>query len=150
MVIYTFIERFPLSHDNYEHAIRLLEERYGNLQLIILTHMNKLVQLEKVTSCNVVELRRLYDKIENNVRALNSVGIDAEHFGPFLIPIVMDKLPNAVSLQITRKLGKDSWVIEEFIQCIDKEISARVQLQLVKLPSNVCFAERITIVIVAI
>ena len=126
------IEGIPLSHENYEHAVSLLKERYGNLQLIISTHMNKLVQLEKVTSCDVGQLRCLYDKIENNVRALNSVGIEAEHFGPLLIPIVMDKLPKAIILQVTRKLGKDSWVIEDFIQCIDKEISTREHFQFIK------------------
>ena len=119
------IEGFPLSHDNYSEALKLLKERFGNIQVIISTHMNKLINLERVTSCNVIQLRQLYDKIETNVRALNSVGIDAEHFGPLLIPIVVEKIPNVVRLQITRKLGKENWDVNEFLKCINDEVSAR-------------------------
>ena len=38
----------------------------------------------------------MYDKIESNVRALNSEGIEQSHFGPLLIPILLEKLPNTV------------------------------------------------------
>ena len=47
--------------------------------------MNNLIQLEKVVGADVKKLRCLYDKIEANVRALNSVGIESEHFGALLI-----------------------------------------------------------------
>ena len=50
--------------------------------------MNNLIKLDKVMTCDVSQLRHLYDKIENNVRALNALGIDSENFGPLLIPIV--------------------------------------------------------------
>ena len=76
--------------------------------------MNKLINLEKGFSCDVTQLRRLYDQIENNVRALsNTVGITAEHFGPLLIPIVLEKLPNFIRLQISRELGKENceWML---------------------------------------
>ena len=85
------IKGFPLTNRNYAEALSLLKERYGNAQIIISTHMNKLINLEKVGSCNVTELRRLYDKIENNVRALSTVGIDKNHYGPLLVPIVCEK-----------------------------------------------------------
>ena len=98
------IEGFPVTEENYGEAMNLLKERYGNTQVIISSHMNRLINLDKVMSCNVTELRRLYDKVESNVRALSTVGINKEHFGPLLIPIVLEKLPNAIRLQISRKL----------------------------------------------
>ena len=130
------IEGFPLSHENYAEALNLLKERYGNLQVIISTHMNKLINLDKIISCDVVQLRRLYDQIENNVRALRTVGISAEHFGPLLIPILLEKLPNVIRLQITRKLGKTNWDIEQFMLCINEEISARENFQYLRKKSD--------------
>ena len=79
------IEGFPLAHDNYIEALKLLKERYGNTQLNISTYMNKLINLDKVISCDVTQLRRLYDQIENNVRALRTVGITAEHIDSYRV-----------------------------------------------------------------
>ena len=126
------IEGFPLAHDNYIEALKLLKERYGNTQLIISTYMNKLINLDKVISCDVTQLRRLYDQIENNFRALSTVGITAEHFGPLLIPIVLEKLPNVIRLQISRELGKENWDVDAFMKCINNEISAREHFQYLK------------------
>ena len=102
------IENFPLTNENYIQAWQLLKERYGNPQLIISTHMNNLIKLDKVNGANVKDLCALYDKIESNVRALKSIGIQLEQVGPLSIPIVLEKLPNVVRLQINRKLGKEN------------------------------------------
>ena len=42
------IPNFPLTNENYIQAWQLLKERYGNPQLIISTHMNNLIKLDKV------------------------------------------------------------------------------------------------------
>ena len=67
----------------------------------------------------------MYDKIESNVRALNSESIEQFHFGALLIPIILEKLPKRVQLQISRKLGKENWDIEEFLKCVNEEVTAR-------------------------
>ena len=40
--------------------------------------MNELIKLNKVNGSNVTELRELYDRIESNVSALKTVGIQQE------------------------------------------------------------------------
>ena len=90
------VQNFPLKNDTYIQAWKLLKERYGNPQLIIFTHMNELTKLNKVNGSNVTELRELYDRIESNVRALKTVGIQQEHFGSLLIPIRLEKIPNVI------------------------------------------------------
>ena len=57
------------------------------------THLNELIKLNKVNSSNATELTELYDRIESNIRDLNAVGIQQEHFGSFLIPIILEKIP---------------------------------------------------------
>ena len=48
-------------------------------------------------------MRKLHDTIESNVRVLRSLGINYEHFGPLLVPIILEKLPIAIKLQISRR-----------------------------------------------
>ena len=99
---------FLVTNEAYEKAFTLLKSRYRNPQLIIPSHMNNLIKLEKIVNSNVKELRNLFDRVEGNVRALNTIGINSDHFGPLLIPIVLEKLPNAIRLQINRNLGKNN------------------------------------------
>ena len=69
----------------------------------------------KIPSCmsgKPSQLRFIYDKIYANVRGLEALGIGAEQYGSFLIPIVMDRLPADVCLQIARVTTKDIWEID--------------------------------------
>ena len=63
------ISGLPLTNDNYENALKLLKDRYGNNQIIILAHMNALVKLPKVINDDIHGLRKSYDDIESNIRS---------------------------------------------------------------------------------
>ena len=126
------IDGFPLTNDNYSNAWNLLKERYGNPQLITSCHINNLMELEAVSGSNVKDLRGLFDKIKINLRALKTTGIHEDQIGPLLIPIVLKKLPNVIRLQISRRLGKENWNIEEFMDCINTEIIARENYEYLK------------------
>ena len=94
--------------------------------------MNKLIKLNKVNGSNVTELRELYDRIESNFRALKTVGIQQEYFGSLLIPIILEKLTNVIQLQTNRQLRKESWNIDEILQCINLKITARESHEVLK------------------
>ena len=64
------IEGFPLANENYAAAWQLLDERYGNEQLIISCHMNNLIKLDPIIQPIVKEIRKLHDTIESNVLEL--------------------------------------------------------------------------------
>ena len=65
------IQGFSLTNENYCEAIKLLKERFGNKQLIISSHVNKLLKVKPISSENVKGIRLLYDNIESHVRSLN-------------------------------------------------------------------------------
>ena len=87
--------------------------------------MKKLVKFEPVIHQGVKDLRKSCDTVESHVRSLNSLGINYQHFGPLLIPIILERLSNTIKLQISRKLWKENWNIEQLLLVIHKEISAR-------------------------
>ena len=68
--------------------------------------MKKLVKLELVIHPVVKDLRKLYDTVESHVRSLNGLGINYQHFRLLLIPIILERLPNTIKLQIIASWGK--------------------------------------------
>ena len=72
-------------------------------QLIISCHINNLIKPDKVKGANnVKKLLDWYNKIESNVRTLKAVGVHQEKVGP-------------LSLQISRKLEKENWSIDNLL-----------------------------------
>ena len=63
--------------------------------------MNNLIILDAIIQPSVKEMRKLHDTIERNVQVLRSLGLNYEHFGPLLVPIILEKLPNTLKLQIS-------------------------------------------------
>ena len=49
-----------------------------------------------------------------------------------LIPIILERLPNTIKLQISCKLGKENWNIEQFLLVIHEEISTRENFEYLK------------------
>ena len=91
------------------------------------------MKLEKVfNSKNVKELCNLYDRVESHTRSLLTAGIPQENYGPLLIPIVLEKLPDDIKLELSRKLGTDKWKIDEFLEILKEEIVARESCSFMK------------------
>ena len=53
-------------------------------------------------------MRKLQGTIKSNVRALRCLGKNYALFGALLVPNILEKLPNTIKLQISRKLGKEN------------------------------------------
>ena len=84
--------------------------------------------LLKIPPCNddkSSHLRSIYDKIYANACRLESLGVNKEQYGSFLIPIIMSKLLPEVCLQIARVSVKEVWEVEELMNAIKGEVEAR-------------------------
>ena len=72
------ISGLTLTDANYDEAIEILKKRFGNKQLIINKHMEKLLNIDSISSQHDVKgLRRLCDVIDTNVRSLKSLDVKA-------------------------------------------------------------------------
>jgi len=117
-----------LTDQNYKEALQILEQRYGNKQTIVNSHMRELVSLPPVTSVNATRrLRELHDKVEANLRSLQSIGVDSKMYGCLLVPILKTKLPPELNLIISRKFNSSSdvWTIEDIMRELKAELMAR-------------------------
>ena len=122
------IAGLALTSANYEKAVGLLKQRFGNRQIVISSHMEVLTKLPKVESISEVKkLRSLYDTVESHVRGLESMEISSEMYGCFLTPIVMQKLPEEFRIAITRNLESETWNLKDILGEFHKELQLREQ-----------------------
>ena len=90
------IQGLPLTSENYEAAKVILNKRYGNKQTIINAHMEGLVKIPAVTPHDgLKQLRQFFDRIENHIRSLQSLGIESESYGKLLIPLIWKNCPRS-------------------------------------------------------
>ena len=126
------IQGLGLTEGNYDSAIVLLQERFGDPQAIIAAHMDELLKLPDCTADRPSALRNIYDRITVHTRGLNSLGINLKHYGSLLIPIVMPKLPNEVRLRMARQHHGTIWKVEDLLETIKVEAEAREASSLIK------------------
>ena len=119
------IQGLTLTGANYDAAIEILRDRFGQPQQIITAHMDELLKIPANTGDRLSSLRFIYDKISIHVRALASLGVSFNQYGSLLIPIMLSKMPGNIHLQIAWKAKKDAWKIDDLLQIIKFEIEAR-------------------------
>ena len=102
------IEGFLLTNDNYTETPNLSKERFGNIQLIIITYVSQLMKVGIVEEGTISKLRNSLDTVESHVRALSNQGINKEHFGAILIPVIQQRIPYNIRVELSQKMGKDN------------------------------------------
>ena len=109
----------------------MIKERYGRTDLVISSHINKLLNLNPVkSSFNVKALRTLYDFCVINIRSLNSLGIESESYGSLLgiifKSIILKLLPNDLNLEFNKQRNsKQQYNTTELIDFIRLEVESR-------------------------
>jgi transposase InsO family protein len=120
------ISGLSLTEQNYEEALELLKARFGDKNVLVSKFVDALLQLEPVRSVeHVGRLREIYDKLESYLRNLKALGIDSAQFGPVMTPIILNKLPPEIRLEVTRKNTSEIWNFNEILKQLLIEISAR-------------------------
>jgi len=78
-----------VAASNYDSAIAMLRERFGNTQHIISVHMEGLLKIPNCAGDRSTSLRAVFDKIMVHARGLEALGVGSEQYGSLLIPIIM-------------------------------------------------------------
>ena len=100
------IQGFALTNVNYNKAITLLHDRYGQDHKIIRNYMQALLDVPAPVY-TLDSLRQFYDQTEIYVRGLDSLGHTENTYGNLLIPVILNKLPAETRRNIVRDNGSD-------------------------------------------
>lgn len=119
------IQGLTLTTANYDSAIALLHERFGNPQQIISAHMEGLLKISNCGGDRSTSLHVVFDKIMVHIGGLEALGVTSAQYGSLLIPVIMTKFPNDVRLRIARETGREAWRIDDLLKIVRQEVEAR-------------------------
>ena len=117
------IDGLPLTNANYDEALSVLKQRYGQPHKIIAGYVKALWELPKPTD-SIASVKDFYDSLETYIRGLKSLGKMEESYGDLLIPIILEKLPGSLKTHISRTHGDKAWTLPELKEAVYKEIQA--------------------------
>lgn len=96
------IEGLALTDTNYESAIEMLQGRFGQKDLLINAHVNKLLNLTPVKrASDIMALRKLHDDIEIQIRSLDALDVVSDQYGSLLCPLLMKMIPESMTLDFS-------------------------------------------------
>ena len=116
-----------LNNDNFELAIRLLTDKFGNKDSIIREHLRKL-QNCKCPNATAASLKQFFYEITMHTRCLNNLGTPAGSFETMLMPILIGKLPEEIRLRMlsaSDKYFQNAYSVDGFTALLQKEIAIR-------------------------
>ncbi|GFT56539.1 uncharacterized protein TNCV_3508831 [Trichonephila clavipes] len=100
------VESFPATPENYRKAFEYLRMRFGQEDVLIQVYVRELLKLVlQNTEVKKVNLSSLYDKIESQLRALESLGVTKEKYAAMLFPLVESCLPAEILRAWERYVG---------------------------------------------
>ncbi|XP_061168132.1 uncharacterized protein LOC133177057 [Saccostrea echinata] len=115
------IAGFALTHSNYNRAIELLHERFGQKHKIIQSYMQALLELPAPKN-NLTSLRHFHDQVETYVRGLESYGQAQETYGSLLVPVILNKLPSELRKNLAREHGSTNWLLGDLRNSLYREL----------------------------
>jgi len=125
------ISGLSLTHCNYNVAIDLLKERFGDSSVLIRAHIRKLLALESPSNTPDT-LKSFLDKILVHTRSLESLGISKDSFDIFLSEIILSRISPKLKMQYS-KLANKNQTLSELVEIIKSEVKG---LDLVKSTDN--------------
>ena len=132
----SFITTAPnLNEDNYGSAIKLLQDRFGRPQQIIIARMEELLKILPCVGDKLSSLWYVYDKINVNARGLSAMGISSAQWESLLISNIMIKLTPELCLRIARETKNKEWEISKLLTLIKQKVETREATEMVKVPS---------------
>lgn len=89
------VESYPAMGENYSKIVESMESRFGRKDLQIEFYVRELLRLILSNSARKqkIEIASLYDSIETQLRALETLGITSENCSAILFPLIESCLP---------------------------------------------------------
>ncbi|XP_065885751.1 serine-rich adhesin for platelets-like [Dysidea avara] len=115
------IEGFPLSDQNYLHAVTILQDRFGQTHKLVAAHMQALLEVASPSN-TLTSLRTFHDVINSHSRGLSPLGKSEDTYGDLLVPIILNKLPKETRQNLARDTTTPELTFSQLMAAILKEI----------------------------
>ena len=117
------VSGLTLANDNYDIAMTVLKERFGNHQEVIDLHYNEMISLQSASN-TTQSLRLLLDKVQRHLRSLEVLKQNSNQ--DVFVSMVKAKLPQEVLLQLEIMNGANNkWSTIKLIEKLRDYIVAQ-------------------------
>jgi hypothetical protein len=117
------ISGLSLSHENYDVAVDIIQERFGDTQSVVNKHYMELINIQPVTN-DTPSLRKLYDDLEKHMRSLEVLRQDVNQ--DVFVSMITSKLPKERLLQLEIQKGtRDKWTVQKLRDLVKAYITAK-------------------------
>lgn len=89
------IQTIEVSNENYEVAWSILKDRYTNKRLLVKKHVQALFDLQTVQRESSVNLRKLLDSTNTNLRILGQLGEPVDKWDTLVVHLVSNKFDHS-------------------------------------------------------
>lgn len=86
------IDSLELTSQNYDEALKLLQERFHNSKLICREHIRQLFDHPAMTTCSSESIRNIVDFFNSHLRALSTLGRPTKEWNDLVVHLLYIKL----------------------------------------------------------
>ncbi|KAL1236433.1 Gag polyprotein [Trichinella spiralis] len=116
----TAIPGLTLNAVNYETALTILNEKFGDPQLLIEEHLKSLQNLPVLTNqWDLKRLEKFVSDMEINIRGLETLNTPPVVYQAVLMPLILSRLPREISVEWKRQnrnRQKDMYELLSFLK----------------------------------
>ncbi|KAJ8964429.1 hypothetical protein NQ317_017452 [Molorchus minor] len=129
------VESYPPSSENYPKVIASLNSRFGREDLLVEVYVRELLKLILNNLDSKAKLSTLYDNIESQLRALETLGVTTEKCAAMLYPLVESCLPEEILRVWQRSRAYDpnpplKSRLDDLMEFLRKEVENEERIQL--------------------
>ncbi|XP_047988455.1 uncharacterized protein LOC125228051 [Leguminivora glycinivorella] len=131
------VESFPPSGANYKKAIEQLKSRFARDEMLIDIYVRELLNLvlAQAKGNTSYKLGHLYDKLNTQLLALQSLGVTIDKYAALLFPLVESALPESVlrawqRSHATEEKGDDH--LNRLMKFLKREVESEERIQLAR------------------
>ncbi|MCP4490542.1 MAG: DUF1759 domain-containing protein, partial [Gammaproteobacteria bacterium] len=120
------IEGIPMNNANYNEALQILRNRFGDGDLIKQALYSQFRKLPTVQRLRADELRPFVDSMEKTCRQLSALGELLDHQS--LAGVLMEKLPAAVIIKLEEQYkgaNQGSWSLQQLREALGKLVAVQ-------------------------
>ncbi|GFX89074.1 DUF1758 domain-containing protein [Trichonephila clavipes] len=108
--------------DSFESLITALKTRFENKRLLTETHINAILEIEKLTSESARDIRTMTDILSKNIRALKLLGFERNNLSDLiLLNIILKKIDRETRKQFEQSIDSNQIPeLDTFIMFLEK------------------------------
>ena len=111
-----------LNTTNCKGAIDILDEWYGNKQILVIPHKQKLDKLHRIKPSNYISRhRKMVGEIEVCLTSFKVLNISIATSGTIIVPFLNEKLSSDIRLILSRKFRNDDWQDDDILKHLKRE-----------------------------